>query len=125
MARTRPVPAASASTHTPIFTWHAVRAKRASAASANADLGGADNQQRDRGVVADLVGHRSEEEAAGARHAPVAHHEQVVVALLGLLHQHAGGLASDGHRGDVDAGIGVAVRLGLRDLAAAVLAVDA
>ena len=44
-------------------------------------------------MVRHLVRHRSEQEALGAGHAFVAHHDQVGVALLGDVEDGVGGIA--------------------------------
>ena len=53
-------------------------------------------------MVADAVGHRAQQEALGARHALVAHHDQVGVVLLGNVENRVGGIALtlEGLRGD-------------------------
>src|SRR5439155_21347048 len=79
-ARTTPLPLAWVSTPRAIVTRHPLHNRSANETRRKV-LRGADNQQRALDVVADLVGHRAQEEAAGARHALVADHQEVVVAL--------------------------------------------
>src|SRR5947209_12834446 len=81
-----PLPFCLASTPTASVTWQALQTSSASAAAASASLlRRADNQQGAVDVVADLVGHGAEEEAAGAGHPLVPDDQQVVVAFVGHL----------------------------------------
>src|SRR5438270_5472171 len=102
-----PLPLWLASTPTAIVTWQALHrsSERTTAAKASL-LRRADNQQRALDVVADLVGHRAEEEAAGARHALVADDQQVVVAVAGHLHERSGRVALIYDRVDLHSRIG-------------------
>src|SRR5262249_45170041 len=58
--------------------------------------GSADDQHRAGGVMGDLVGHRTEQEAPRAGHALVAHDDEVRLLLLGDLKDRSGGLALAG-----------------------------
>src|SRR4051812_16739604 len=117
---TVPLPSGLASTPTAIDTWHPV-AKRATAAASTASAhrrrgrrsGRADDEKRNGSVVADLVGHRPEQEPRGARHPLVADDEQVVVAALRQLEQPECGVAVARHGVDGGhAGAGHPRRLG-------------
>src|SRR5947209_18956486 len=112
-----PLPLWLASTPTAIVTWQALHrsSERTTAAKASL-LRRADNQQRALDVVADLVGHGAEEEAAGARHPLVADDQQVVVAVVGHLDESGRGVAVVDNGGDLHTRVAVASRFTVDDL---------
>ena len=61
----------------------------------------ADDQHRARRVVRDLVRHRTEQEALGARHPLVADHDQVAALLLGDVDDRVGRVTLAGERLDL------------------------
>src|SRR5947209_16473039 len=100
-----------------MVTWQALQTSSARAAAASVSLlRRADNQQRALDVVAHLVGHRAQEEAAGARHALVPDDEQVVVALVADFDEGRRGVSVVDARLDLDARVRVAGRFLVDDL---------